>query len=82
MITKAEQARQREDDLARALVAGLDNETLLALADAATAQAAVFDVIAKAVPEQRRQAALLRKVVPLLERAVMARKWIEAEANS
>lgn len=71
-------ARQRrEAALVRALVVGLDDQTLLALFRAATAQAAVFDVVAGSVPEQRDDADRLRAVAPLFRHAVASRDFIE-----
>lgn len=68
---------EQDTSLMRALVAGLDDATLHALARAALAQAAVFDVVAGSVPEQRDDAERLRAVAPLLHRAIVARDWIE-----
>lgn len=73
MTTKTD----RETRLMRALVAGLDDATLLALLRATLAQAAVLDVVAGSVPEQRDDADRLRMVAPVLHRAVVARDWIE-----
>lgn len=72
-------ARDRETALVRALIVGLDDATLLALQRAALAQAAVFDVVAGSVPEQRDDADRLRRIAPVLHRAVVARDWIENE---
>lgn len=68
---------EHDTTLVRALIAHLDDATLLALHKAALAQAAVFDVVAVSVPEQRDDADRLRAVAPLLHRAVVARDWIE-----
>lgn len=76
-MTKTEKARQRETELMRALVAGMDDATLLALHKAAIAQAAVLDVVAGSVPEQRDDADRLRAIAPVLHRAIVARDWIE-----
>lgn len=76
MTTKTQKCR-RETELMRALVAGMDDATLLALHKAALAQAAVLDVVAGSVPEQRDDADRLRAIAPVLHRAIVARDWIE-----
>lgn len=66
-------------ELMRALVANLDDDTLNALSQAIKAHAAVLDVVGVAVPEQREDAARLRAVAPVFQRAVAARDWIETK---
>jgi hypothetical protein len=77
MTTRISAKARREVELVRALVAGMDDATLLALSKAALAQAAVFDVVAGSVPEQRDDADRLRKIAPVLHRAITARDYIE-----
>lgn len=67
----------RETELVRALVRALDDDTLLAIEKALHAQAAVLDVVATAVPEQREDANRLRAATPLFVKAVVRRDWIE-----
>lgn len=44
---------------------------------AVLAQAAAFDVLAVAIPEQRADAVRLRMVGPLFKRAITVRDWVE-----
>jgi hypothetical protein len=72
---------ERETQLIRAFVRGLDHPDLYRLADAAALRAVVLDQLDSAYPDpaRRADAGRLRDLADLLHRANQARDWIEEE---
>ena len=68
-----------EIELIRALVASLDDETLLAIDEAITCHLGTLDVLGSCRPDLDDQAAKLRKAHHVFTRATVVRDWVEGK---